>query len=343
MLLPKFDYIRPESLQEASRLLADKGGAARLMAGGTDLLPRMKYDLLSCDSLVSLGGISVQEPELGPDGGLRVHAMMRLADLAANPLVVQHAPCLAEAALEVASNQVRQMATLGGNLCQDARCLFYNQAHTYQFMEPCFKRGGDLCYFMPKGKKCWAVFMSDTATALIALGAEVELINKAVIRKLPLLELYSGDSSAPLTLLPGEILQSVIVPPISGFPGRARGSAFIKFAMRGGVEFAGLNVAASLSLKDNGGACGEAIVAVGAVGSAPLLAKKAGQSLSGRTVNDESLDAVAAKAAEEIRPFPHHGYQASYLRTILQIKVKESLSLAWQRAVRLQSLRGETQ
>lgn len=342
MLLPKFDYIQPDSLQEASRLLADKGGAARLMAGGTDLLPRMKYDLLSCDSLVSLGGIPAQEPELSPDGGLRVHAMMRLADLAANPLIVQHAPCLAEAALEVASNQVRQMATLGGNLCQDARCLFYNQAHTYQFMEPCFKRGGDLCYFMPKGKKCWAVFMSDTATALIALRAEVELLREAETRRLPLLELYSGDSSAPLTLLPGEILQSVIAPPISGSPGRARGSAFIKFAMRGGVEFAGLNAAAVLSLEADS-TCREAIVAVGAVGSAPLLAEEAGQSLSGQTVNDESLDAAAAKAAEEIRPFPHHGYQASYLRTILQIKVKESLSLAWQRAVRLQSQRGETQ
>lgn len=343
MLLPKFDYIQPESLQEASRLLADMGGKARLMAGGTDLLPRMKYDLLSCDSLVSLRGISAAEPELSSDGGLRLDAMMHLADLAAHPLVVQQTPCLAEAALEVASNQVRQMATLGGNLCQDTRCLFYNQAHTYQFVEPCFKRGGGFCYFMPKGKKCWAVFMSDTATTLIALGAEVELVREAETRRFPLLELYSGDSSAPLTLLPGEILQSVIVPPISGSPGGARGSAFSKFAMRGGMEFAGLNVTAALSLETDGGTCREARVAVGAVGSAPLLAKEAGQALSGLAVNDETLGACAAKAAEEIKPFPHHGYQAPYLRKVLKIKAQESLSLAWQRAHQPQSQRGETQ
>jgi len=165
MRLPKFEHLQPASREEASRLLEEYGSRARLVAGGTDLYPRMKYGLACPEVLISLRGLASTPPFVGPNGELHVGALMTLADLARSETVLEKAPLLTEAALSVASNQIRHMGTLGGNLCQETRCFYYNQTHTFQFIEPCFKRKGNLCYHIPKGKKCWAVFSSDTAPA----------------------------------------------------------------------------------------------------------------------------------------------------------------------------------
>ena len=173
MRLPKFEYLQPTSREEAFRLLQEHGSRAQLVAGGTDLYPRMKYGLAHPDVLISLRGLSTTPPSEDPNGDLHIDALMTLSDLAGSQTIVEKAPLLSEAALSVASNQIRHMGTLGGNLCQENRCYYYNQTHTFQFVEQCFKRNGDLCYLIPKGKKCWAVFSSDTAPALISLGASI--------------------------------------------------------------------------------------------------------------------------------------------------------------------------
>lgn len=309
-------------------MLGRLGADAVLSSGGTELIPRMKYGLVSQKQLVSLKGVPCRPPAVNPQGELCLDALSLLADLVTDPQVKRAAPLVAEAAREVASNQVRHMATLGGNLCQQSRCLYFNQSHAYQFVEPCFKRGGELCYLVPKGKKCWAVFMSDLAPALIALEARVELVNAEGARVLPLESLYSGDSLSPLALEPGEIVARLLVPPL---PPRS-GAAFLKFSLRGGVEFAGLNLAAVLTRDPESGQCTRARLIVGAVSGGPLRARKAEQLLTGKALDPDTLGRAGREAAAQITPFPHHGYSTKYLKKVLAEEAARVLDQAARRA-----------
>ena len=157
MHLTGFEHLRPASMVEAAQMLHDFGPRARLVAGGTDLFPRIKLGLTRPEVIVSLKGLTLNDPQIGWNGNLHMNALVRLADIACSPAVSEKAPMLAEAALGIGSSQIRHMGTLGGNICLENRCSYYNQSHTFQFVEPCFKRRGDRCYLIPKGKKCLAI------------------------------------------------------------------------------------------------------------------------------------------------------------------------------------------
>ena len=306
-------------------MLFQGNGQALLYAGGTELFPRMKYGLSRCRGLISLKGIAPREPEINAAGELVLDALTALNRIAENREVRAHSPVLAQAARAVASNQIRNSATLGGNLCQESRCLYYNQSHAFQFVEPCFKRGGDLCYLVPKGKKCWAVFMSDLATPLLVLGAQAELVAAQGQRRVPLAELYSGDSLRPLALEPDEIVARVFVPPQpSGV-----GTAFVKFALRGGIEFGGFNLAARVALEAGSGACARADLVCGCIGGGPIRVGEVEKMLSGRVPTPELLGQAARGAASLLRPFPHHGYSAAYLKEVIGQEMERVLSRAW--------------
>ncbi len=131
MRLPKFEHVQPASREEVPRLLQEHGPRVRLVAGGTDLYPRMKYGLACPDLLISLRGLPIAPPTVDPNDDLHVDALMTLADLARSQTILEKAPLLSEAALSVGSNQIRHMGTLGGNLCQENRCFYYNQTHTF--------------------------------------------------------------------------------------------------------------------------------------------------------------------------------------------------------------------
>jgi len=325
MHLPRFEYARPGSLEEAAALLAERGSRACLAAGGTDLFPRLKYGLARPELLVSLGGIPATPPRIGTGGELRLGGQTRLAALVRAPEVRTRAPILAEAAHSVGSNQLRHMGTLGGNLCLEPRCLYYNQSHTFQFVEPCLKRGGAICYFAPKGKRCWAVFAADTAPALVVLGANVDVVGPGGARRtLPLEALYTGDPLEPLALGSGEIVAEVSVPPASG----RRAQAFRKHSRRKGIEFAGLTVAVVLDLGD-GAVCEAARISVGSVGGRPVRAEGAEAELAGRDLSrDDVLREAARAVAAEIRPVAHHGYSAGYLRECLEVETRRALATA---------------
>ena len=233
MHLPKFEHQRPKSVEEALQLIKEYGSRAQIVAGGTDLYPRMKYGLLRPEAIISLKGVPVQSPATTGKGGLYLDGLMPLTGVVRSPLILEKAPLLAEAALSVASNQIRHMATLGGNLCLETRCTYYNQSHTYQYVEPCFKRNGDRCYLIPKGKKCQAVFMADTVPALICLDAKVEIQTDTKSRQVPVEALYTGDPLSPLALSEGELVRGVIIPDAAPI----RGAGFTKFSLRGGMEW----------------------------------------------------------------------------------------------------------
>ncbi len=131
MHLPRFEHHRPSTLGEASRLLKEHGPQARVAAGGTDLLPRMKYGLDCPEVIISLKGIRAEAPNISNDDQLQLDGLMTLADVVRSPLVLERAPLLGEAAHCVGSNQIRHMGTLGGNLCLEPRCTYFNQTHNY--------------------------------------------------------------------------------------------------------------------------------------------------------------------------------------------------------------------
>lgn len=322
MHLPRFRHMSATSFEEAVSLLNEYPNAD-LMAGGTDLLPRMKYRLDSPEVIVSLKALSADSPSVTPEGNLALDPIMTLTAVNRSDMIREWAPLLSEAAQKVATHEIRNMGTLGGNLCQQSRCLYYNQRHSFQFVEPCYKRGGEICYFIPKGKKCWAVFMADTAPPLISLGAQIKIIGQEA-RQIPLEDLYTGEAEKPLAMTSGEILSQVLIPKAPD----NRGAAFSKSSLRGGLEFATLSVAAVLDMEDDGGTCSRARLTIGAVSAAPLRALKAESALKGKRLSKELFSQVADQVVAEIRPIPHHGYSRAYLTECLRAGTRHALCSA---------------
>jgi 4-hydroxybenzoyl-CoA reductase beta subunit len=328
MHLPKFEHFSPASIKEAARLLKKHGSIARLAAGGTDLFPRMKHGLTQPEVVVSLKGLSIDSRVVTKGSKLHLNALMPLADIAHAAEVRREVPLLAEAILSVGSNQIRQMGTLGGNICLENRCAYYNQSHTFQFVEPCFKRDGSRCYLVPKGKKCVAVFQADTVPALICLDAKIEIIAADSSRQLLLEKLYTGDALKPLSLSPNEIVGKVIIPK----PVAVRGTAFSKFSIRGAVEFAAISVAVRLDMADKGDTCAAARITVGAAAAGPLRARKAEKAMAGEPYSDTLFEEIADIVAGEIRPVMHHGYSIPFLKECLKTQTYRTLVRAAERA-----------
>ncbi len=330
MILHDFEFERPESLGEAAALLRKYGGGARLLAGGTDLLPNMRVQIVKPELLVSLGAIKAASPQTVEGGWIRIDALSRLADIENSEFIRREIPMLAESAHAVAGNQVRQMGTLGGNLCQDTRCLYLNQEHDYQFAAPCYKRGGDCCYPYPGNgpDTCWSVYMSDVAPALIALNADIEILGEAGVRRIPAESLFTGDALKPLTLIPGEIVRAVFVPPTR----EGLGWGFHKTTIRGGLEFAMANMAVTLQLAADGMSCAAARIVVGAVSEGPLRATATERSLVGQLLDKARLTKAADDASREINPLSHHGSTKNYLRENIRVYLRRTLAVALERA-----------
>ena len=330
MILFDFDYERAATLEDAVALLAREQGAARALAGGTDLLPSMRMENVKPRLLVSLGAIATSEPEMLADGSIRIDALSRLASLEGSGLLRDKVPLLTQSIHVVGGNQIRQMGTLGGNLCQETRCLQLDQKHDYQFVAPCFKRGGDCCYPFPTNKRniCWSVYMSDIAPALIALDAQVEIIGETGIRHIRVEELFSGDGIKQHRLGQAELLRAVLIPPAP----RGFGWGFHKSTVRGGLEFGMAVVAVALQLADDAKTCTDARIVVGAVREGPVRAVAAETSLKGVALDEKRLAQAAAEAAKEIKPLPHHGFTKRHLTDNIRVYLRRTMAQAVARA-----------
>ena len=327
MILYDFEYEKPKSLQEAMTLLDEFGDNAHLLAGGTDLLPNMRVEIIVPSMLVSLSGIEAQEPKVQSDGSIRIDALSKLADLADSDLLRDKLPMVAESAHTVAGNQVREMGTLGGNLCQETRCLYFNQKHDYQFVEPCYKRGGDTCYPFPGNDRtiCWSVYMSDIAPVLIALGAELEILGPDGARNIRIEDLFTGNAMDPMTLKSSEIIMAVIVPPL---PERF-GWGYHKTTVRGGLDFGTAIVVIALQMEEDGETCANAKIIYGAIGEGPLRPTATESSMSGAKIDAVQ---IAHDASQEVTPLPHHGFKKGYLRDNIKVNTERLLIRAIERA-----------
>jgi CO/xanthine dehydrogenase FAD-binding subunit len=290
-------------------------------------MPNMRVEVVTPSLLVSLSGIEPAAPEKRADGSIKIDALTKLSDLVDDELIKSELPMLAEAAHTVAGNQVRVMGTLGGNLCQETRCLYYNQKHDYQFVEPCYKRGGDCCFPFPGNdhNTCWSVYMSDIAPVLIALDATLEILGPDGTREIPMADLFTGDGLNPFTLGAAEIVQAVIVPPL---PERF-GWGYHKTTVRGGLDFGTAIIVIALQLAEDGETCSWAKIIYGAVGQGPLRPTTTEISMKS-AVLDPPLIAVAA--SQEISPLPHHGFNKGYLRENIRVYTERSLVRAIARA-----------
>lgn len=336
MRLPKFEHLQPASLAEALDLLSEHGEEVKVIAGGTDLLVSMKHRLLTPRYLLNLKGLKdLDFIEEGKEG-LRLGALTRLTTIIKSPLVREKFPILAQAAGYVSASPLQNMGTLGGNLCQNTRCFFYNQSQFWrQARPPCFKTGGEVCHVVKGGDHCYSVYQGDLAPVLIALEARVKLAKKGGERVIPLLDLYTGQGEEPIALEAGEILTEVEIPgPMPYYKSGGSnpvtaswGGDYQKLRYRGAMDFPLVGVAAVLSR--NGGGCARAKVVLTAVASAPVVVEEASRLLEGQKPDEEAIARAAEAAYEVAHPVANIGSTPLYRRKMVRVMTKRAIANAW--------------
>ncbi len=232
---------------------------------------------------------------------------------------------MAATASMVAAPPLQEMGTVGGNLCQNTRCFYYNQSRFWrQVRGTCYKTDGDRCNVVEGGKRCFATYQGDLAPALIALGATVTLAKKDGERTLPLDQLYTGQGKRPLALAPGEILTEVRVPASAS----GAGGDYQKLRHRGAMDYPLVGVAAAVS-KDGSSICSRAKVVLTGVSTGPLDVGAAGDLLDGKPVDEDVISRVAESAYEVARPVNNVGSDAAYRRKMVRVLTRRALTKAW--------------
>jgi 4-hydroxybenzoyl-CoA reductase subunit beta len=293
MRLPVFKYMAPKTAHEAAAILADHApGEAMVLAGGTDLLPNMKRRQQTPRILVSLA--HVDELRHSANGnGMVLGAGLTLTQLATDLRIKQHYAGLYQAASQIATPHLRNMGTLGGNVCLDTRCNYYDQNYEWrQAIGFCMKKEGTTCWVATSSDRCLAVSSTDTAPMLMALGANITLLSKKDgPRELALTDLYRNDGMNYITRRPDEILTHVLLPPASGWK-----SVYWKLRRRGSFDFPVLSVAAAVKVGKKG-VVEDARLVLGAVASRPMEAQDAATQLVGKSLKNDAAIAAAADAA----------------------------------------------
>ncbi len=324
MSLPQFRLLRPRTVEEAVAGLAAHAGNIRVLAGGTDLIPSMRQKLfepeyvLDLSSVAALRGIRPQA-----DGAVEIGALTTLAALEKSAYLRQHFSVLTEAATTVASPVLRNMGTIGGNICLDTRCLWYNQSLTWRKgCGFCIKKDGDLCHVAPGGTKCWAAFSGDTSPALLCLNAEIEIVGSGSVRRIALREFYTGDGENYRKLLANELVTRVFLPAESA---DYRG-VYRKLRIRGSIDYPLAGVA--VVMKRSNGHVADARIAMTAVNPAPMLVERAGEMLIGKAVDEVLAEAVGDAAARTAKPLTTSALTPEYRREMIRVFTKRAVLAA---------------
>jgi 4-hydroxybenzoyl-CoA reductase subunit beta len=257
------------------------------------------------------------------NGGVEIGALTTLSSIEKSVYLRQHYPVLTEAAATVASPVLRNMGTVGGNICLDTRCLWYNQSLTWRKgCGFCIKKDGNLCHVAPGGTKCWAAFSGDTPPALLCLNAEIEIAGPDGRRRISLRDFYTGDGENYRKLLPTELVTRVFLPAESA---DYRG-IYRKLRVRGSIDYPLAGVA--VAMKRSNGHVADARIAITAVNPAPLLLQKAGEMLIGRAVDEALADAVGDLAARTAKPLTTSALTPEYRREMIRVFTKRAVLAA---------------
>jgi 4-hydroxybenzoyl-CoA reductase subunit beta len=322
--LPQFRLLRPRGLDEAVSMLAAHAGNIRVLAGGTDLIPSMRQKLFEPSHVLDLRAISqLNGIKPQPDGSVEIGALTPLRAIEQSSYLREHFPVLTEAASTVASPVIRNMGTLGGNICLDTRCLWYNQSLAWRKgCGFCIKKDGDLCHVAPGGTKCWAAFSGDTPPALLCLKAEIEVAGAAGTRRVPLYEFYTGDGINYRRLLAGELVTRVFLPASSS---DYRG-VYRKLRVRGSIDYPLAGVA--IVMKRSNGHIADARVALTAVNPAPVLVKGASELLAGKRMEETLAEAAGDLAARTAKPLTTSALTPEYRREMIRVFTKRAVLAA---------------
>lgn len=322
--LPELDIHQPHTLEAALGILAQHGADARVLSGGTDLLPNTKLrqtqakHLISVRYLPELAGVELQEAQL------RIGGNTTLANVAEDELVRKFLPALAFAVGRIASPQIRRMGTLAGNLCLDTRCRYINQSELWrEALGGCLKSHGNECHVVPGGQGCVAALSSDSVPVLIAYGAEVELAKIGSVRRLPVADLYDADGLNHVNKQPDEVLTAVYIP----LPNAQTHVVYRKWAVRKSIDFPLVSVALRLEMDKRqdsdihqvlGG-----LIAVGVLGPRPRVLGL--EKLQGRLVDESLAQTLGQMAFDRCRPLPNVPYEAEYRRERLATEVRRAV------------------
>jgi 4-hydroxybenzoyl-CoA reductase subunit beta len=322
MRLPAFRYLAPTSLAEAATMLAEHGPEAMVVAGGTDLYPNMKRRQQTPRVLIGLRNLG-ELRGFSNGAGLRIGSAESLSALSSSPLLQEHYPALATAARLVSTPHLRSMGTIGGNLCLDTRCTYYDQSyHWRKSVSFCLKRPEEnpsaICWVAPGSSRCWAVSSSDCAPVAVALRASVRLVSAGGERVLPVGELFKEDGIDYSARRPDEILAEIVLPPADGWR-----STYLKLRRRGSFDFPVLGVAAAV--RQEAGLIADLRVVLGAVGSAPIdVSSKAGD-LIGRQLSAELIEQVAQQCWRSARPLDNTDLNYAWRKRMARVYVGRAL------------------
>jgi 4-hydroxybenzoyl-CoA reductase subunit beta len=273
--------------------------------------------VLDIRNIAELKGIRQQ------GSGVEIGALTSLTTIEHSDLLRQRYPVLTEAAATVASPLLRNMGTIGGNICLDTRCLWYNQSLTWRkSCGFCIKKDGDLCHVAPGGSKCWAAFSGDTPPALLCLNAEIEIANADGLKRMPLRDFYTNDGVAYRNLQPNELVTRVFLPESSA---DYRG-VYRKLRVRGSIDYPLAGIA--VVMKRSNGHIADARVAVTAVNPAPLLVKGASELLAGKIVDEALAEAVGNLAAKTAKPLTTSALTPEYRREMIRVFTKRAVLAA---------------
>jgi 4-hydroxybenzoyl-CoA reductase subunit beta len=311
MRLPLFEFRAPRTLEEAARILDGERTNAMPLAGGTDLLPNMKRRQQVPRTLMSLRHIESLNRVALNDSASRLGACLTLSEIAADLRFRNGLTALAQAASLVATPQIRNMATLGGNICLDTRCNYYDQSYEWRkSINFCLKKDGTTCWVAPGSSRCMAVSSTDTGPALMALGARVRLVSRSGEREVLLSDLYNNDGIDYIKRRPDEILAEVVLDSL-----REWKSTYWKLRRRGSFDFPVLSVAAAARLS-KGNVVEDARIVVGSAACRPIPAAEAAKSLLGRSLNQSSIEETAALAARIAKPLDNTDFDMTWRKRV---------------------------
>jgi len=318
--LPDFQVLRPRTVAEAVELLGKYAGEVQVIAGGTDLIPSLRQRLFAPKYVLDIGRVSELRGIRPERNYLVIGAGTSLNAIEHSDVIRRDYPVLALAAAAVASPLLRNMGTLGGNICLNTRCIWYNQSLTWRkTCNFCIKKDGDLCHVAPSSSKCWSALSADTPPALLCLGAELEIVGPGGARCIAIRDFYTNLGDAPMNLGKDELLTRISLPVASaGYHGTYR-----KLRVRGSIDYplAGL----ALALKYADGSVADARLAITAVNPAPLLVRGAEELLTGKPLSEDLASAAGELAARTAKPLSTSALTPEYRREMVRVLTKRAL------------------
>ncbi len=320
LTLPRFQWVKPRTLGEVRAFMASHAHEAMFVAGGTDVVPNLKHRLHDPRYIVWLGGVAELRFLEEDDEGVDLGPLMTLHEIATHATILRDFPSLARAAGQVASPQIRNMGTLGGNLCLDTRCTYYNATPFWRAsLGYCLKKSGTICHVVPTGRKCVAAHSSDVAPVLISLGATVEYSSRTGRHIVPVEDFFVADGIHNNVLRPGDLVTRIHI------PARSRGlsAAYLKLRPRGAIDFPMLSVAFAGRVTKMG--VDYARLVVSALAAKPRLISGVNALLHDTALDEAAYADIAQAAYKQCHPLPNIAADADWRRDMVPVLVKRVL------------------